>query len=295
MTHEYHDNPTDQQMVPPPEMSAEEKGAVNYGILCRIMVEGSAVAMREVFDTIHPPISLGNRLQKAQAIKTLHRLRHQGVITKPQWEYLYPSNSILRPSSTNFDAPILQLLLRTVCHLSPPYPNGWDGIPLQADLGIAADLTRFDYFRKMLLSTSSLTDREMDVYYSQILGVLTRFSGPIAKIKIERVAREAVCDSQGKLSVEALQSWEQQNLRMSAAANLPHDGTSVDLSTGFKLSSIETSRDNMAKLYPYIINEDGQTSQMLQVPSTGRMASDGKRSRGSGSRSPGKLFQNFYF
>ena len=91
-----------------------------YAYLCRLLLEGGGQALRQVFNTIHPAISLADRLSKPDALKVLRRLRLQNIITGKQWETLYPKHR-RNISSTNYAAPLLVLLLQNICHMSPPY------------------------------------------------------------------------------------------------------------------------------------------------------------------------------
>ena len=77
---------------------------------------------------VHPPMSLVDHLAKASIHKPLRRLKVQGVISPEQWAMLYPANKRI-VSSSSFDAILLYILLRHVCKLSEPYPEGWEGIP----------------------------------------------------------------------------------------------------------------------------------------------------------------------
>lgn len=54
---------------------------------------------------------------------------------------LYPIKK-KHTASTQYNSHMLIILLETICHLSPPYPNGWPAQPLPADRSLSADIVR---------------------------------------------------------------------------------------------------------------------------------------------------------
>ena len=162
-----------------------------YAYLCRLLLEGGGQALRQVFNSIHPTISLADRLSKPDALKVLRRLRLQNIITGKQWETLYPKHR-RNISSTNYDAPLLVLLLQNICHMSPPYPNGWRGVPLPTDTSISADIARISYFRKLLASRQKFSAADCKKHRAQMHGVIVRLGGKCMKAKLERQAEDKI-------------------------------------------------------------------------------------------------------
>lgn len=193
----------------------------NHEVLSKLLYEGSGTAMREVFNTIHPPITLESRLSKVQILKSLRRLQQQGTLTPDQWRVLYPKNKI-SPGSTNFDPKLLRVLLQHVCHLSPPYPNGWEGIPLSTDTSLSADLVRLDYIRRSVIHMNGVTDSDGLQRYSNILTeVLTRIGGPIAKIKSDTIMKDPENEKEPGYYKELVTQWEKYHVRMMRAGADP--------------------------------------------------------------------------
>jgi hypothetical protein len=54
---------------------------------------------------------------------------------------LYPLNK-KHTSSQQYDSRTLCILLQSICHLCPPYPNGWGVTPLSTDSSLSADIVR---------------------------------------------------------------------------------------------------------------------------------------------------------
>ncbi|ELT89336.1 hypothetical protein CAPTEDRAFT_207210 [Capitella teleta] len=156
--------------------NSDAKG--RYARLCRLLVDGSTVAMRTVFNGVHPPLFLVSSLLKPQTIAFLKRMRSYGVLTEPQWRSLFPSNQT-RPSSGTFDALLLSTLLKFVCNLPAPYPGGWSGVPDDSDTSMAADIVRIQRFRKLLASRQdeAVSEDEFDLQWARIEEVCERLSG----------------------------------------------------------------------------------------------------------------------
>ena len=74
-----------------------------------------------------------------------------GAISDDNWQLLYPKKKSTVSADT-FGSSLLLVLLRCICHLSPPYPNGWTELPLHKDKGLSADLARFTWYRQYVMS-----------------------------------------------------------------------------------------------------------------------------------------------
>ena len=144
-----------------PEIPAQEL----YAKLCQLYIEGSIIALRHFFDSIHPPATLNERLAKPELHKPLRRLRAQGLITDEQWRVVFPINK-RHVSSAHYDGVLLVILLKSVCRLSAPYPTGWDELPLEDDHSMAADLVRLELYRKAMLVLHDRQEEE-DMDYKQ--------------------------------------------------------------------------------------------------------------------------------
>ena len=65
----------------------------------------------------------------------------QEVLTQVEWKMLYPVKK-KHVTSTQYNSHTFIILLETICHLSPPYPNGWAVQPLPTDRSLSADIVR---------------------------------------------------------------------------------------------------------------------------------------------------------
>ena len=111
---------------------------------------------------------------------TLHRLQILHIISDKQWKILYPKHRD-KSSSQQYDRVLLVILLKNICHLSPPYPNGWDGTPDPCDLGMSADLVRLNGCRKMLYGMKSVTEEQFQQYIKLIWQPLVRLGGELSE------------------------------------------------------------------------------------------------------------------
>ena len=99
----------------------EIKEKSNFALICRLLIDGGTLALRNVFDSIYPPATLQAVLSKH--FETLTRMRRDNILKTPDWNLLFPA-SPARPDSSNFSITLLVLLLRSICSLPAP-ANGW--------------------------------------------------------------------------------------------------------------------------------------------------------------------------
>ena len=144
----------------------------NGFVLARLVFEGGAMALRRVFDSIHPPRDLANRLNENYVIlSSLYRRRR--ILKKDQWELLFPRTG--NPSSSRFDVTLLFSLLKNISGLQPP-ETGWNEMPSRDDHSIEADIVRIAFFRNQFshrghwfidTPTFSTLSRELCEIYSR--------------------------------------------------------------------------------------------------------------------------------
>ena len=138
---------------------------------------GSRV-LRDTFDSVIRPENLREYLKRDPAHLRLQLLRKKGVLTSVQWSKLYPATPT-EVSSAGFDIPLLIVLLRTICNLSPP-PAGWDTPPLTADTSRESDIARIKYFMNALSKHAAegvFSDAVFNSYWQQIRDTLVRLGG----------------------------------------------------------------------------------------------------------------------
>ena len=109
-----------------PEHDSHEVKSVNFSSLCWLLTHVAKIALCELFDSIHPPSRLDKTMAHSSVSSLLKQLREKGIIDDLMWYKLYPkaSKTPTPVRSTDFDLSLLLILLKSVCHLAPPYPNG---------------------------------------------------------------------------------------------------------------------------------------------------------------------------
>ena len=160
---------------------ASTKETTNFARLCRLIVDVGSHALRNIFDSIHPPAGLHVVLTASQTI--LRTLRARRILTATQWGKLYPS-SLSSVSSRDFDITLLMLLLRNICGLIPP-ATGWDSLPLAADTSAEANIARVKYYRNHVYgnaSQASVDDATFNAYWQDISNALVGLGADAAAI-----------------------------------------------------------------------------------------------------------------
>ena len=124
----------------------------NFARLCRLLLDVGCAVLRDYFDSIHPPANLHVVLSSPSVFSTLKSLFHKRVLTRVQWEKLFPAvRSTL--SSANFDFTLLVVLLRNVCGLSPLASTGSsDKLPHDSNNSIEANIERMRFYRINVIS-----------------------------------------------------------------------------------------------------------------------------------------------
>ena len=154
------------------------QGELNYSRLCRLLISIGSRVLRDTFDSIIPSENLGKFLKRDSAHSKLQLLRKKGVLTSAHWSKLYPATRT-EVSSASFDIPLLIVLLRTICNLSPP-PAGWDTPPLTADTSRESDIARIKYFMSAMSKHApegSCSDAVFRSYWQHIRDTLLRLGG----------------------------------------------------------------------------------------------------------------------
>ena len=134
--------------------------------------------LRDTFDSIIPAENLRELLKRDQVHSRLQLLRKKGVLSSFHWSKLYPATPT-EVSSASFDIPLLIVLLRTICNLSPP-PAGWDTPPLTSDTSRESDIARIKYFMNAVskhATEGSVSDAVFSSYWQHIRDTLVRLGG----------------------------------------------------------------------------------------------------------------------
>ena len=195
------------QMASAPPSYASTKETANYARLCRLLVDAGSQALRDKFDSIHPPAGLHGILTKPPAHPTLQALRKKRILNPTQWTKLYPTNP-LTLSSKDFDVTLLMLLLRNICGLTPP-ATGWDNLPPAGDTSVEANIARVKYYRNHVYghaSQASVDDPSFNSYWQEITSALVGLGADAAAIsKLKTESMDPVIE---KHYQELLKEWK---------------------------------------------------------------------------------------
>ena len=183
---------------------ASTKETTNYARLCRLLVDVGSQALRNKFDSIHPPAGLHGVLTKLPAHPILQTLRKKRILNPTQWAKLNASSV----SSKDFDVTLLMLLLRNICGLIPP-TTGWDNLPPAADTSAEANIARVKYYRNHIYghaSQASVDDAAFNSYWQDISNALIGLGADAAAInKLKTESMDPVIE---KHYQELLREWK---------------------------------------------------------------------------------------
>ena len=188
------------------------KETTNFARICRLLVDGGALALRNVFDSVHPPANLNAVLSSNSP--TLQNLNKKGILNNSQWNLLFPTPPACSDSS-NFDITLLVLLLRNICGLPTP-AKGWNDLPLATDTNVQDDIARIKFYRNNIFAhvhRASLTNLEFCKYWIEIRDALVRRGAQVADID---QLRDTSMDLEAGRCIKALEQWclHEQNIKV---------------------------------------------------------------------------------
>ena len=169
----------------------------NGAKLSRLLIDGGTTALRNVFDTYHPPANLVTDLNFYYS--TLNNLLSRKVLYKSQWDQLFPPGGAI-PDSVTFDISLLFVLLTNMCGLSPP-SSGWHAKPPPTDPSLEANIARVKYFRNQLyghVTTTGIGTAAFSVLWEEISDALLALG--LDEAEIDRLKAEH-CGEEEHLSV----------------------------------------------------------------------------------------------
>ncbi|CAH1778043.1 unnamed protein product [Owenia fusiformis] len=204
------------------DISYPHKGQqrANYATLCRLFLEVGTLALRETFNKLYPPLLLVDKLAKPDIHKALRRFKYYGVITQSQWLALYPRHKELATSET-YDATLLLTLLTHVCHLSPPYPNGWRKMPKATDHSLSAHIAHFQCIQAYLGSVTHVDQKNFTTYWNTISELLKDLGGATCAVWIKRLRIANLTLDEEKRYIDLVQQWNKlENLVRENEANM---------------------------------------------------------------------------
>ncbi|CAH3014142.1 unnamed protein product [Porites evermanni] len=183
------------------------KETTNYARLCRLLVELGTRALKDTFDSIHPPARLHAVLATNKTV--LRSLRGKKIINPTQWGKLFPTNPF-SVSSSSFDITLLMVLLRNICGLAAP-TTGWDVLPTATDLSREANIARIKFFRNTVYAHArhaSVDDTTFNSQWQDIRKSLVCLGGPQYRTAIDHLETECMDPETKQHYIEQLEQWK---------------------------------------------------------------------------------------
>ena len=181
----------------------------NYARLCHLLLNVGSKVLSETFDKTRPPGSLDSVLGSPSVSFTLQSLRRKKILNPLQWSKLYPAikSSV---SSEKFDIPLLVVLLRSICGLTPP-ATGWDNLPLPTDLTYEADIARIKFYRNTVYAhatQASIDDATFETYWKDIRDTLVRLGGAAYEEAIDGLRYDCLDPDMEEHYEQLLKQWK---------------------------------------------------------------------------------------
>ncbi|XP_028412219.1 uncharacterized protein LOC114535045 [Dendronephthya gigantea] len=175
----------------------------NFTRLSRLLVDKGTDALRNTFDTIHPPVSLPGVLAANKT--TLQRIKPR-IINNSQWDLLFPPSGN-PPDSKTFDVTLLTVLFRNICG----FPStGWGVMPPDTDRSTQANIARIKWLRNDVyahVTTTKIDGPTFESLWTKISQALVDLGIPqddVDDLKLCPLAPEE------EVFVKALEDWKLQ-------------------------------------------------------------------------------------
>ncbi|XP_028402140.1 uncharacterized protein LOC114525125 [Dendronephthya gigantea] len=181
--------------------SDELQEKANFTRLSRLLVDKGTEALRNKFDTIHPPVSLPRVLAANKT--SLQKLKPR-VINISQWDLLFPSSGN-PPDSKTFDVTLLTVLFRNICG----FPStGWGLMPPNTDRSEQANITRIKFYRNEVIAhvtTTRVDDSTFQSLWKKIAQALVELG--IAQSDVDDLEK-CPLGPEEKIYVQILEDWK---------------------------------------------------------------------------------------
>ena len=200
---------------------------MNFARICRLLIDGGTLTLRNVFNNFHLPANLQADLSGWKL--HLQYLRAERFLKPPQWKLLFPTSPACANSS-NFDITLLVLLLRNICGLRNP-AKGWDNLPLATDTNVQDDIARIKFYRNRIFAhvpKASLADLDFSNYWKEIWDALVRLGAKAADID---QLKDTSVDLDAERCIKALEQWclHEQNIEEFKKLNTSMEGVKKDV------------------------------------------------------------------
>ncbi|XP_076087735.1 uncharacterized protein LOC143058157 [Mytilus galloprovincialis] len=176
---------------------AESKEEMDYWRIISLLYKVAPSAVRVTFDKeFHPTNGLEAAL-KQDKWRVLEPLKRKRIIHQVQWDLLFPISGPV--SSTTFDLTLMICLIR---HLTPIQIG--DIVPQSTDVSSGADLSRLKYYRNKFAHDDGcrLTERDFEIYWSEICQSILRLGGEQFKQICEDVRDMALNNNEKEILLE---------------------------------------------------------------------------------------------
>ncbi|CAB4038098.1 Hypothetical predicted protein, partial [Paramuricea clavata] len=178
--------------------------AFNGTKLMRLILDDGTEALRNIFRKFYPG-NLQVVLSRNQRVLSNHRSGK--IINQNQWDKLYPV-SPNQPNIMDFDITLLSVLLRNICHLSPPF-SGWDKMPNISDHSVEADIIRIRFFRNERfghIPNTAVSTADFKTFWAEISLPLVRLG--IDQKEIDRLENEECGGEEVERVVKEWNEWD---------------------------------------------------------------------------------------
>ncbi|XP_074633686.1 uncharacterized protein LOC141892348 isoform X2 [Acropora palmata] len=183
----------------------------NYSRLCRLLVDVGSQVLCDTFNTIHPRSKLSDILSSPPVKHALQSLRDKRVLNATQWGKLYPTPTSA-VSSSNFDITLLVILLRNICHLTPPRSTkSWDKLPPASDNGTEDNIARIKYYRNHVYGhtpKASVDDPTFNMLWQEISNAILSLEEKYEPL-INRLKTESMDPDEEKHYQGLLKEWKE--------------------------------------------------------------------------------------
>ncbi|XP_046862684.1 uncharacterized protein LOC124456244 [Xenia sp. Carnegie-2017] len=195
---------------PPQKLKIEANGSR----LSKILINKGTQALKTTlrFSFYFRSSSLINELKDLSTMNKLTLLKNKRVISKEQWELLYPPNGS-SPDLDNFDISLLTVLLRNICGLTAP-SGGWDSLPSSSDTSISANIARIKFYRNKVyghITTTSVNDSEFEYLWQEISKALVGLG--IQQTEIDEVKKAPLSPDEANY-IKMLKKWHEKEQQL---------------------------------------------------------------------------------
>ncbi|XP_046857763.1 uncharacterized protein LOC124451181 [Xenia sp. Carnegie-2017] len=246
---------------PPDKLKIEANGSR----LSKLLINKGTQALKTTlqFSFNFRSSSLIKELKDLSTMNKLTLLKNKSVISKEQWELLYPSKGS-SPDIDNFDISLLTVLLRNICRLAPPN-GGWDN-PSPSDTSISANIARIKLYRNKVyghITTTSVNDSEFEHLWQEISKALVGLG--IQQTEIDE-AKKAPLSPDEANHIELLKNWYEKEKQLIDVAEETKEVV-TELKKDFEVmkNKVKEIKENMATKADVEMLEDKICSDLQKL------------------------------